>query len=141
MTTSTESELITAIESRHADQILEQIQTREFILIRVNDDDEEGENQPDVADDEYENIGALTATIDAENVLVSFTSESAAGKFVEAMGAELFAEGEAIDGFMVDGKTLLEYLPEHFGLLINPENELTAVIDAALAAQIQSATQ
>ncbi|QDT08352.1 SseB family protein [Planctomycetes bacterium K23_9] len=129
MTTQIESELIDAINARKAAEVRELIFQIEFVLIRVSENEEE---------DDDENFGALTASVDDDDVLVSFTSEEAAGNFVGAKGQELFEEGEEIEGFMVDGKTLLEYLPETFGLLINPESELTAVIDADLASKIRS---
>ena len=43
-----------------------------------------------------------------------------------------------LNGVVVDGEALLEYLPEGFGLLLDPEVENASIIDPTLAAEITS---
>ena len=37
--------------------------------------------------------------------------------------ADLFSEDESVDGILVDGAAMLEYMPEGYGLLLDPELE------------------
>jgi hypothetical protein len=122
------SKLFAAIDERDAAQVRSLILANEFVLISISD----GE------DDDDENVGALTAEIGDFDVLVAFTSEENAGVFVGEMG-ELFEEEEGVDGVVVDGEALLEYLPDGFGLLLNPEVEDASIVDPTLAAEIASA--
>jgi hypothetical protein len=123
------SKLFAAIDERDAAQVRSLILANEFVLISVS----EGE------DDDEENVGALTAEIGEFDVLVAFTSEQNAGVFVGEMG-ELFEDEEGVDGVVVDGEALLEYLPDGFGLLLNPEVEDASIVDPTLAAEVASST-
>jgi hypothetical protein len=125
MTETSDSKLFEAIAAGDADQTRLLLIASEFILIRVNEEE-----------DDDENFGALTADVDGTDVLVAFTSEQTASDFISQMGEELFDKEEEIDGFVVDGETLLDYLPENFGVLIDPEHENTAVLTAELVKRI-----
>jgi hypothetical protein len=127
MTTPSNSKLFEAIVAGDADQTRLLLIASEFILIRVTDED-----------DDEENFGALTADVDDVEVLVAFTSEKTASDFIAHMGEELFNEGEEIDGFVVDGETLLDYLPDDFGVLIDPEQEHSSVIANELVKKMLS---
>ncbi|MGB7345044.1 MAG: SseB family protein [Pirellulaceae bacterium] len=128
MSIEIDAKLVTAITAQDVEKVRDLMMNAEFILIRVSDEED---------DDDDENIGALTATVEDMDVLVAFTSEATASHFIEHKSEELFEDGEEIDGFIVDGETLLDYLPEKFGLLINPENDHTAVVEASFADQIR----
>ena len=114
-----------AITDRDAAAIRQEMTGAEFVLISMSD----GE------DDDDEGSGALTAEIDGHDALVVFTSESLAGDFVQGQ-EDLFEDSEEVEGLVVDGEALLDYLPEGFGMLIDPEVDEAAMIDPALAAQV-----
>ncbi|GAA5507131.1 SseB family protein [Novipirellula caenicola] len=116
-----------AITERNAKEIRSILLGLDFVLINIDDEDE--------GDGDEESMGALTAEIEDADVLVAFSSEENAGLFVGEMG-DLFSEEDEVQGFVVDGETLLEFLPEGFGLLINPETEFKQIIDPDLAAEI-----
>ncbi len=119
-----DTKLIAAINERDASQVRSLILGREFVMISISGDDEDDDN-----------VGALTAELGDFEVLVVFTSEQNAGVFVREMG-ELFENEEEVDGVFVEGNAVLEYLPEGFGMLLNPEIESAIVIDPTLAAEI-----
>jgi excinuclease UvrABC helicase subunit UvrB len=91
----------------------------------------------DGSEEDEEGSGALTAEIDGEDALVVFTNETLAGQFVKEQ-EDLFEDSEEVEGLVVDGEALLEYLPEGFGMLIDPEVEESAMIEPELAAQVVS---
>ena len=122
-----DADLATAIEARDGNRLRELVLAGEFILINVQSED-----------DEEEGVGALTADLNDQPVLVAFTSEAHAGTFVGAMG-ELFEESDEVQGFLVEGDALLEYLPDEYGLLLNPETDDPQLIDAALSQQMVAA--
>ena len=122
------ADLITAINDQNASSLRKILLGGEFILISVRD--------PDDPEDE-EGIGALTADLDGEEVLVVFSSEQHAGAFVGEM-TDMFDESEEVQGFMVEGDALLEYLPEDFGMLLNPESEQVQFITRGLAGEVLS---
>ena len=119
-----DNKLAAAINERNASQVRSLVLAREFVMISIS-----GEN------DDEDNVGALTAEMGDFDVLVVFTSEQNAGVFVREMG-ELFENEEEVDGVVVEGNAMLEYLPEGFGILLNPEIESACVIEPALAAEI-----
>jgi len=123
---STNQALDAAIADRNASKIRSLLLELQFVLINIEDEDEDEES-----------MGALTAEINEEEVLVAFTSEENAGIFVEEM-SDLFTELDEVQGFVVDGETLLDYLPDDFGLLLDPETEHALTIDAALVSDILS---
>lgn len=118
--------IVAAVEARDTSTLLQLIVAQQFVLISVTD-------QAD-ADDE-EAMGAITAEVNDDEVLVAFTSEPLASEFVESM-SDMFDEGDQIQGFIVEGDALLEYLPDDFGLLLNPETVFMVLIDAELARQV-----
>ena len=119
-----DNQLIAAISERNASQVRSLILAREFVMISISGEE-----------DDDDNVGALTAEMGDFDVLVVFTSEQNAGVFVREMG-ELFENEEEVDGVVVEGNAMLEYLPEGFGILLNPEIESACVIEPALAAEI-----
>ncbi len=120
-------DLDAAIADRDAVRIRNLLLKLDFVLINIDDEEE--------TDSDEESMGALTAEIEDCDVLVAFTSEENAGEFVGAMG-DLFTEDDEVQGFVVDGETLFEFLPEGFGLLLNPETDYKQMIDPDLAALI-----
>ena len=116
------SGLADAVASRDAAAIREQIVTMEFILISVQEED----------DSEDDGMGALTADVDDQPALVVFTSERHAERFVSAM-ADIFEGSDEVQGFLVEGDALLDYLPEDYGLLFDPETDDAHLVDALLA--------
>src|SRR6056297_2474756 len=122
------ADLVTAIDDQNAGKIRKILLGGEFILISVHD--------PEDPDDE-EGVGALTADLDGEEVLVVFSSEEQAGAFVGEM-TDMFDENEEVQGFMVEGDALLEYLPEDFGMLLNPETDDVQLITPSLATEVLS---
>jgi hypothetical protein len=93
----------------------------EFVLLSTV----QSEEDPDL------NVGAITAEIEDIEVLIAFTSERTAGDFVQENG-DLFASDESVDGVVVDGAALLDYLPDGFGILMDPESDGAIVIEPGL---------
>lgn len=118
-------------ESRDAAAIRKLILSSEFVLISIEEEESEGD------DSEEGSYGALTAEIEDFEALVVFTSEKIAGEFVNSQ-EDLFGEGEEVEGIVVEGDALLEYLPEGFGMLIDPEFDDACVIDPALTVEVLS---
>ncbi len=116
------SGLADAIANRDAKALRAEIVGMEFILINVQEED----------DDEEDGMGALTADVDDQPVLVAFTSEKHAEQFVTAM-AEIFEGSDEVQGFVVEGDALLEYLPEEYGILFDPETADAQFVDTAFA--------
>ncbi len=135
-TTNTESDdivsnIVAAIEATDSQKLLQLIVDQQFVLISVSTDEE--------TDNDDEAMGAITAEVDDYEVLVAFTSEPLAGQFVDAMG-DMFDNEDQVQGFIVDGEALLDYLPDDYGLLLNPETEHTALIKPDLAQQVITAS-
>jgi hypothetical protein len=99
-----------AILNGNVPDIHSKILASDFILLSTS---KAGEN-------DEENVGALTAEVEEVEVLVAFTTEENAKTFVNEM-ADLFSEDESVDGILVDGAAMLEYMPEGYGLLLDPE--------------------
>ena len=123
--TDADATLIAAINDRDADQLRSLILAREFVMISVSGNEDDDDNS----------VGALTAELGDFEVLVVFTSEQNAGVFVREM-SDLFENEEEVDGVVVDGDAVLEYLPEGYGILLDPEIEDVSLIDPTLAAEI-----
>ena len=122
-----DSELHSAVSAGDLDKLRETILKREFVLLSTSKNE----------DDEDENVGALTAEIGQFEVLVAFTSESNAEVFVREM-SDLFSEDESVDGVVVEGQAMLDYLPEGYGLLIDPELDQTSVMDPQMTSAIMT---
>lgn len=116
--------LLDAISERDASRVRSLISEADFFVISVSDDD-----------DENDEVAAMTAEIGEFEAVVAFTSEKAATVFVTER-EDLFGDEEGIDGVLVEGTMLLEYLPEGFGLLLDPESETASVIDPSLASEV-----
>lgn len=122
------ADLVAAIENQNAESIKQLLANAEFILINVQG--------PEDDDEDDESIGALTADLEDMQVLVVFSSEEHAGTFVSEM-TDMFDPEEEVQGFMVEGDMLLDYLPEEFGMLINPETDDALIMTAALADELR----
>ncbi len=121
------AELVAAISDQDAVAIKSLLASGEFILINVQSPEDE---------DDEDAIGALTAELEDQEVLVVFSSEEHAGIFVTAQ-SDMFDEDEEVQGFMVEGDLLMDYLPEEFGLLLNPESDDVQLIPADLADELR----
>ncbi|MEM9369169.1 MAG: hypothetical protein AAGD07_24570 [Planctomycetota bacterium] len=115
--------LLEAVDRGDVPSVTNQIQSHEFVLLHVGEDDDS------------EDLGALTADYESEPYLVSFSSPEYAKKFV-ADHADLFDQDDEISGFIVDGETLLDYLDDGYGLLINPESGSGARLNSHWVADI-----
>lgn len=124
------TQLIDAVAERDAEKVRSLILAGNFVLISVSDSEDE---------DDEENVGALTAEVGDFDVLVAFSSEQNAGTFVGQMG-DLFEDEEEVEGVVVEGDAMLEYLPEGFGVLLDPETESACVIEPTLAAEINNSS-
>lgn len=122
------SGLADAIANRDAKALRSEVVGMEFILINVQEED----------DDEDDGMGALTADVDDQPVLVAFTSEKHAERFVTAM-AEIFEGSDEVQGFVVEGDALLEYLPEDYGILFDPETADAQFVDPTFARELLKA--
>ncbi|MDA8744669.1 SseB family protein [Rubripirellula amarantea] len=120
---------LNAIAEKDPAKIRELMAKAEFVLISMSDGNE---------DEDDDGGGALTAEIDGHEALVIFTSEELAGQFVNEQ-EDLFEDTEEVEGLVVEGEALLEYLPEGFGMLIDPEFESSEMIEPELAALIVAA--
>ena len=101
-----------AISNGNVPDIHRKILASEFILLSTSK----------AGEDDDDNVGALTAELEEAEVLLAFTTEENAKTFVDGM-ADLFSEDESVDGILVDGAAMLEYMPEGYGLLLDPELE------------------
>jgi hypothetical protein len=127
--TPVDPSLVTAINDRDASTLRQRITDAEFIVISIEDDE---------AVEEDEALSALTAEIEDQPVLVAFTSEQHAGRFVREKG-DMFEEDSEIQGFLVAGEALIEYLPEEYGMLLNPESDDALFVDVDLARLVAQA--
>lgn len=121
------------VEDENVEGLRSQILSGEFVLISVSDEGESGEDEA---------YGALTAEIEeGYEALVVFTSEKIAGDFVNQQ-EDLFEDGEEVEGIVVEGDALLEYLPEGFGMLFDPEfDDNTCILNPVLAAKLAEGMQ
>jgi hypothetical protein len=119
------SNLHDVISQGNVPEIHSKILASDFILISTS---KEGETDDD-------NIGALTAELEEVEVLVAFTTEANAKIFVDAM-AEFFTEDESVDGIVVDGAAMLDYMPEGYGLLLDAELEINTLMAPNVTAEV-----
>lgn len=123
-----ENQLADAVEERDAVQVRELFGQGEFVLLTL----------PEEGDDEDEGANVFSAEVDGMDLLVAFTNEQAAGDFVNAM-EDTYEEGDEIEGYVLDGDALLEYMPPGHGLYLNPESDESLVIDMDLLELVQKA--
>lgn len=114
--------LVEAISKRDAAQIRTNLLAMDFFVLSVSSGDEE------------DRVPAMTTEVGGYEALVAFTSETSAADFVTKR-PELFTDDEGVDGVVVEGATLLDSLPDGFGLLLDPGSDGTGVIDPSLASQ------
>lgn len=117
-TESLESKLADAIEQRDAVLVRQLIDAAEFVLLTMSDEE----------DDDEEGANVFSTDLDGMELLVAFTNEDAAGDFVRSM-EEIYEEGDEIEGYVLDGDALLQYMPPEHGLYLNPESDDALVID------------
>jgi hypothetical protein len=125
---SLESKLAGAIEQRDAVLVRQLFDGAEFVLLTMSDEEE----------DDEEGANVFSTDLDGMDLLVAFTNEQAAGDFVHSM-EEIYEEGDEIEGYVLDGDALLEYMPPEHGLYLNPESDDSLVIDHDLLALVQKA--
>ena len=114
-----------AISNGNVPDIHSKILASEFILLSTSK----------ASEDDDDNVGALTAELEEAEVLVAFTTEENAKTFVDGM-ADLFSEDESVDGILVDGAAMLEYMPEGYGLLLDPELEPNSLMTPDVTAGV-----
>ena len=115
-----------AVTERDPRQFLDLMVGGEFVLLSTTRGEE----------DEQQNMGAITAEIGDIEVLVVFSTEQSAGHFVHESG-DLFEEDEEVDGIVVEGDALLDYLPEGFGILLDPESDEAIVVEPSFIAAVR----
>jgi len=125
-TETLESKLTDAVDQRDAVLVRQLIDGAEFVLLTLPDDE---------ADDE-EGANVFSTDLDGMELLVAFTNEKTAGDFVNTM-EELFEDDDEIEGYVLDGDALLQYMPPDYGLLLNPESDDSLVIDLDLIELVQ----
>ena len=126
---SLESKLADAIDERDAVLVRQLMDSAEFVLLTMNDEEDE---------DDEEGASVFSTDVDGMELLVAFTNEQAAGDFVHSM-EEHYEEGEEIEGYVLDGDALLEYMPPQYGLFLNPESDDSLLIDFELLELVQKA--
>lgn len=116
-----------AVSERDAGSLIARILEREFVLLSTSRSDEVDDG----------NIGAITALLDDMEVLVVFSDEREAGNFVQENG-DAFESDEDVDGVVVDGDALLDYLPDGYGMMLDPDSETAIVIEPGLLREVKS---
>lgn len=127
-TETLESKLAGAIEQRDAVLVRQLFDSAEFVLLTVSDEE----------DDDNEGANVFSTDLDGMDLLVAFTNEQAAGDFVRSM-EEIYEEGDEIEGYVLDGDALLDYMPPEHGVFLNPESDDSLVIDHELIELVQNA--
>ena len=117
MSEQTQTDLAKAISDEDTTKTKKLFFDADLIFLKVSDAEA----------DQSDHLGALTTNLEEFDALVVFTSEQHAHEFVNQR-AELFEEGEEVEGFPVTGEEILECLPAGFGLLVDPESEQTVVM-------------
>lgn len=127
-TETLETKIADAIEQRDAVLVRQLFDTVEFVLLSSS---EEGQQE-----DDDEGVNVFSADLDGMPVLVAFTNEEAATEFVHSVESG-YNEGDEIEGYVLDGGALLEYMPPEHGLLLNAESEDAMLIDPELLDLVQ----
>lgn len=113
-----------AIARHDIPSVTRQLVESQFVLIHFDDQSESGEA-----------LGALTASSRGRDYLVAFSSQKHASQFVETR-SDLFESESEVGGFWVDGRTMLDYLDDELGILLNPDGEGHRQIDIDLIREI-----
>ncbi|KLU06980.1 hypothetical protein RISK_000781 [Rhodopirellula islandica] len=116
------NECRTAIEQRDAACLADCLMAHSYVLIHLREEDPSDE------------LGALTAELEGTPYLVAFTGQAQAAEFVE-LRADLFGDDE-VGGFIVDGETLLDYVADGHGLLLNADLKSMCRVDAELISDV-----
>lgn len=89
---------------------------------------------PDESDEEGHAI--VSAEVDGQPGIVAFTSSDHAGVFAGSI-PELAGDDGDVLGVLVDGDGIFAYLPEGFGLLLNPESDNPYFLSPEFIGQIE----
>lgn len=110
-----EALFLAALAEDDQQQITSLFPDQDFVLIEVQDE-EEDDSAPD-----DERVTAMIAEVEDFSALILFTSP----KLVESFAAQtdLFQDEETIPSFIMNGRQIMELLPENTGLLFNPESD------------------
>ena len=114
-----------AVAERDAGQLKSLIISGEFTILSSS------------VDDEDQNVGAFIAEIDTIEALIVFSTDAITRSFVEGM-KDPTGEDESIDGILIDGPSLLEYLPDNYGILLDAESENALIIEPDLIREIKN---
>lgn len=117
-----------AVADRNISEIHSLIKNNEFILLSTAPDGEE------------EHEGAFIAEIDGMEALMVFTSNEVAKQFVDESNDSISPE-EEIDGIIIEGEALLDYLPEQYAILLDAECESALIIETELMLQVKNFSQ
>jgi hypothetical protein len=77
-----------------------------------------------------ERVTAMIAEVEDFSALIVFTSPKLVESFAEQ--TDLFENEETIPSFIMNGRQIMELLPENTGLLFNPESEDCFVMSPAV---------
>ena len=127
---SYESQLADAIDQRDPLVIRQLIEQGEFVLLTAKAAAEAD------SEDDIDNI--FCVNVDDMDLMVTFTNDEAVKDFVMEM-QDMYEDSEDIEGYVLEGPSLLAYTPPEMGILINPESDRNMAIDAELFALVQSA--
>lgn len=131
MSESLENQLADAIQERDAVLVRRLMEQAEFVLLTVNSD-ETGE------DEDEDGPHVMSKEVDGMELVVAFTNDQAAGDFVHS-ASDLYQNDEDVQGYVLDGDALLQYMPPEYGLLLNPESDPSMIIDGELLGLVQKA--
>lgn len=113
-----------ALESNDIASVTRQVIEHSFLLIHLAEEA-----------DEEDTLGALTAQYRDSDYLVAFSNQNFASQFVEQR-SDLFDSEAEVSGFWVDGQTMLDYLDNELGVLMNPDSDHQCRMDAELIGTI-----
>lgn len=130
---SYESQLAEAIEQRDPLAIRQLIEQGEFVLLTAKSDEEDTSEAE--SDEDIDNV--FCVNVDDMDLMVTFSNDEAVKDFVMEM-QDMYEDSEDIEGYVLEGASLLAYTPPEMGILINPESDCDLAIDAELFAQVQS---
>ena len=128
-----ENQLADAIQERDAVLVRRLMEQAEFVLLTVNSDETD-----EAADDDEDGPHVMSKEVDGMELVVAFTNDQAAGDFVHS-ASDLYQDDEDVQGYVLDGDALLQYMPPEYGLLLNPESDPSMIIDGELLGLVQKA--
>lgn len=113
-----------AVAERDLSEIHSLIKNNEFILLSTAQEDQGGHE------------GAFIADIDGMEALMVFSSNEVAKQFVDE-SSDSISPDEEIGGIIIEGEALLDYLPEHYGILLDAECDSALIIEPELVQQVK----